>query len=101
MKTILIIEDEEILRQSILTVLESEAYEVFSASGGLEALKILVKIKPALIITDIIIEDTDGFDIIMYVKKQMADTRIIAISGGSSIGPERYLDTSKYLLAYI
>ena len=45
MKTILIIEDDEILRQSILTVLKSEDYEVFSASGGLEALKILVKIK--------------------------------------------------------
>ena len=37
----------------------------------------------------------------MHVKKQMAETRIIAISEGSSIGPERYLDTSKYLLAYI
>ena len=97
MKTILIVEDDEILRQSILTVLESEGYEVFSASGGLEALKILEKIKPALIITDIIMEDTDGFDIIVHAKKQMPETSIIAISGGSSVGPERYMDTAKSL----
>ena len=82
MKTILIVEDDEILRQSILTALESEGYEVFSASGGLEALKILEKIKPALIIAYIIMEDTDGFDIIVHAKKQMPETSIIAISGG-------------------
>ena len=70
---------------------------MFSAAGGVEALKILEKLKPALIITDIIMEGTDGFDIILHTKKQIPETKIIAISGGSSVGPERYMDTAKSL----
>jgi CheY-like chemotaxis protein len=97
LKTILIVEDDEILRQSISTLLESEGYEVFSAAGGVEALEILEKLKPALIITDIIMEGTDGFDIILHTKKQIPETKIIAISGGSSVGTERYMDTAKSL----
>lgn len=94
MKTILIIEDDKVFRQSLVIILESEGYKVISASGGLEAIKFLEELKPDLIITDIIMDDTDGFDIIIHAKKQLPETRIIAMTGVSIIRPDRYLETA-------
>ena len=95
--SILIVEDDESYRSMLMYALESQGYKIFVAPGGLEAKNILQELKPDLIITDIIMEDMDGFEVIIHAKKQNPEIKIIAISGGGDLKTERYLDTAKEL----
>ncbi len=97
MNTILVIEDDENYRSVLLRALESEGYKVYVAAGGIEAKNILKKIKPDIVITDIIMEHVDGIEVIMYVKNQYPGTKIIAISGGGRGDAGSYLDSAKGL----
>ncbi len=97
MNTILIVEDDESYRSLLLYALEEEQHKVFVAPGGLEAKNILQELKPDLIITDIIMEDMNGFEVMIHAKKQNPEVKIIAISGGGLLGPERYLEAAKGL----
>jgi DNA-binding response OmpR family regulator len=97
MNTILIVEDDESYRSMLMYALESQGYKVFVAPGGLEAKNILQELKPNLIITDLIMEDMDGFEVIIHAKKQNPEIKIIAISGGGQLQTEKHLDTAKEL----
>lgn len=81
----------------LMYALEAEGNKVFIAPGGTEAKNILYELMPDLIITDIIMDDMDGFDVIIHAKKQNPEIKIIAISGGDRRWPERYLDVAKDL----
>ena len=97
MHTILIVEDDESYRSMLTYALEAEGYKVFVAPGGLEAKNILQVLMPDLIITDIIMEDMNGFEVMIHAKEQYPKVKVIAISGGGSIGPEEYLKVAKRL----
>ena len=79
---ILIIEDDDSFRAILNHVLVEEGYKVLTASNGLKAINILQKETPDLIITDIIMELSDGIEIIMHAKKNYPTCKIIAVSGG-------------------
>lgn len=82
MKRILVIDDEEQIRQLLRQILEPEGYEVTEASNGNEGLEEYRK-KPAdLIITDLIMPEKEGFETIADLKEEYPDIKIIAISGG-------------------
>ena len=97
MNTILIIEDDESYRSLLLYTLESEGYKVFVAAGGIQAKDILKEITPDIVITDIFMEDMDGIEVIMHLKNQHPDIKIIAISGGGRGDPNSYLESAKGL----
>ncbi len=96
-RKILVIEDDDNFREMLKQILEVEGYKVIEASDGRTALKILQEENPDLIITDIIMEDIDGLEIIMEIKEDRPTRPIIAISGGGSIGPSAYLSSAKVL----
>lgn len=90
--SILIIEDDDTLRAILNHVLVEEGYKVLTASNGLKAINILQKEIPDLIITDIIMELSDGIEIIMHAKKNYPTCKIIAVSGRGNA--DKYLDTA-------
>ena len=92
--SILIIEDDDTFRAILNHVLVEEGYKVLPASNGLKAINILQKETPDLIITDIIMELSDGIEIIMYAKKNYPRCKIIAVSGGGRGNADEYLDTA-------
>ncbi len=75
---IMIVDDNEDLREILEEELNVE-YEVFAASNGREALKMLNKKKPALIITDVMMPDLDGFALCKAVKSNVATNDIPVI----------------------
>ena len=97
MKSILIIEDDDYFMDLLKRLFEDEGYIVIEASNSRIALNIVQKENPDLIITDIIMEDIDGLEILMEVKKKSPEKPIIAISGGGAIGPDDYLSSAKAL----
>jgi YesN/AraC family two-component response regulator len=55
------------------------------------------KMKPDLLITDIIMPQKEGLELIIELRKKNKGLKIIAISGGGRIGPEGYLPLAKRL----
>jgi len=69
MAKVLVIEDDAHIWKIIEYKLKKEKYDLIWASDGLKALEILKKIKPDLIISDIMIPYLDGLQILKEVKK--------------------------------
>ncbi len=68
-KTILIVEDEDILREIVKDYLLSEGYEVLEAADGKEALALFEEHEIHLIILDIMLPELDGWSICRRVRK--------------------------------
>jgi len=80
MKTILFIEDEPTIQKSISRFLEKEGYEVKSALDGEIGLETAKKIKPDLILLDLILPKKDGFEVLKELKKEEATKNIPVIA---------------------
>ncbi len=97
MKKILVIDDENSIRLLLKKMLEREGFDVMTASDGKEGMDIISKAAFDLVITDIVMPEKEGIEIIMELKKGYPDIPIIAISGGGVVIPEMYLDLAEKL----
>jgi DNA-binding response OmpR family regulator len=70
-KQILLVEDTVDLRTSIFELLTMENYEVALSANGEEAMFLLEKVNPHLIITDLLMPKMNGFDFIALVRKEL------------------------------
>jgi CheY-like chemotaxis protein len=101
MKKILIIDDDDQIRGMIRQMLMREGYEVVEASNGKQGAQIFRE-KPAdLVITDLIMPQKDGIEIIMELRRDYPALKIIAISGGGRGAPELYLKEARLLGAHL
>lgn len=82
MASILVIDDEVSQRQFVARALEKQGHAVAEAADGAEALKILADCTIDLVITDLLMPETDGIETIMALRQLYPATKIIAISGG-------------------
>lgn len=69
MAKLLIIEDDKIIRESIVELLQLEDFEVVSANNGLEALEVLKKENPDLIISDIAMPLMNGYEFLENLRR--------------------------------
>ncbi|TAL31950.1 MAG: response regulator [Alphaproteobacteria bacterium] len=82
-KRILVIDDDDFVRETICEVVEGFNYHVTQARSGAEALKSLNgNGLPDLVITDIIMPGKSGLEIIAEIRETFPAVKIIAISGG-------------------
>lgn len=88
---ILLVEDEDLIRDMVTVALEEEGYEVHSVSNGRAALNILQspdfsrdKLAPDLIILDLMLPEVNGLDICRLLRYQGDFTPILVISAKSS-----------------
>ncbi len=96
MGKIIIIDDEPYILLMLKKMLERAGHEVDLASNGKQGMEIFEKENADLVITDIIMPDKEGLEIILEMKKQRPDLKIIAISGGGRISPESYLECATH-----
>jgi len=101
---ILIIDDEKSIRTMLRDVLESEGHTVIEAPNGTVAMQHWRAQSAAqpidLIITDILMPDKDGIEVIREIRRLAPDMKIIAISGGSPQVNMRLLEIANRLGAY-
>ena len=79
---VLLVDDEDMIRDLFAAVLLDAEYDVTCASNGAEAVDILKDESFDLVITDILMPEKEGVETIMELKKTTPETRIIALSGG-------------------
>ena len=91
MATILIIDDDELVRAALVLLLGREGHEVLEACDGSQALRVLDVSIPDLVITDIIMPEMEGLQVIRELRKIVPGLTIIAISGAGAIGSQDIL----------
>lgn len=83
--SILIVDDEPSIRQSLSGILSDEGFEVITASNGYEALKIIDAESPDLVLLDIWMQGIDGIETLKEIKKDHPSTQVIIITGHGNI----------------
>ena len=101
MAKILLVEDDDLVRDMLAQVLKRAAHEVTTAANGEEATSILKSLNPDIMVTDIIMPKKSGITLISEVKNQHPKMEIIAMSGGGRLDPTGYLDLSESLGATV
>ena len=96
-KCIIIIDDDDQIREMLKQMLAREGYEILTASNGKEGIRLYRERQTDLIITDIVMPEKDGLETIMELRKDFPEVKVIAMSGGGRIGPESYLQAAKRL----
>ena len=96
MSTILIIDDDEQFNLMMKTALEAKGYEVETASNGRDAKAIYQNKKYDVIVTDIIMPDVDGYEVILDLRRMGMGDRTIAVSAGGRTAADDYLITAKH-----
>lgn len=91
MPNILIVDDDIHLRQVIERLLAIKGHQVYSAANGKSAIDIVDRHPIDLVITDILMPDMDGYELISALSKRPSPPRIIAMSGGSGRLDSYYL----------
>jgi YesN/AraC family two-component response regulator len=97
MARILLIEDDESVRTILYLTLVHVGHEVIEARNGREGLDRFRETKPDLVITDIVMPEKEGFEVLMKIRRKNPALKIIAISGGGLHNAAHYLHTAKLL----
>ena len=89
MFNILVVEDDKNLRKLIVTCLEKASYTVFETHNGEEALDLMDKEYVDLIVTDIMMPEMDGYELIKSLREANYNTPILIITAKEDIEDKR------------
>lgn len=92
---ILLVDDDDLSRGAVHKMLERAGYGVQSTANGSEAIARYKTDRADLVITDLIMPETDGLEIIQELRKMDTEVRILAISGGGRVDAEEYLSVAR------
>jgi DNA-binding response OmpR family regulator len=109
MTKVLLVEDDNNLREIFEMRLQADGYDTVTAGDGEEALTIAVKEKPDLIIADVMMPKLSGFEMLENLRAvpEMADTKVIMMTAlgqaedrarGEKLGVVKYLVKSQVTL---
>lgn len=92
MARILIVDDDPHVREMLRQHLEKAEYEIHEADDGDKGISCLRRHSIDLVITDVIMPRQEGISMLVAIRKEFPDVKVIAISGGGHISSEDYLD---------
>ncbi|MFQ5477005.1 MAG: UDP-3-O-acyl-N-acetylglucosamine deacetylase [Candidatus Binatia bacterium] len=84
-RTILIVDDDASVRDSIGDVLRDEGFAVETASDGSAVMERLEEIDPGLVLLDVWMPEMDGIDLLCRIKRARADLPVIVVSGHGNV----------------
>jgi len=82
---VLIVDDEKVMRESLLEWLQEDGFGVAAAESGMEALQKLDQIDPTVIVADIKMPGMDGITLVRKVKERRPDLPIIMITAFATV----------------
>lgn len=78
---ILIVDDDDNLRESLVEALEVLPVEITAASGGAAAVAMLAERRFAVVVTDLVMKGTDGFAVLAAAKQHYPNCRVVMLTG--------------------
>ncbi len=85
MSVVLVVDDDPSSREAVVEGLEREGYKVASASSGVEGLRLLAERDPALVLTDLVMPETDGLAILRAAREKETPPEVIVMTGYASV----------------
>ena len=85
MNTILLVEDDRFFRDMYNDLLKGEGYQVDSASCGSDALELLTRNHYALVVTDLVMPDISGLEILSTVRESYPTIDVIMVTGNANL----------------
>ena len=84
-RSILVVDDDVLLRRVIETGLRGQGHNVIGTAGREEVLALLQSKQFDLVITDVLMPDIEGTEVIKAVKTHQPDAMVLAMSGGDTM----------------
>src|SRR5208337_1003930 len=85
MQTILVVDDERVIREGCRRLLAPEGYEVLTAENGMEALDLLATQSPDLILCDLVMPVMGALEVLQEIKVHYPDLPLIVITGHGTV----------------
>ncbi len=89
MATILLVEDEDLLREGVQEILEHNGYSVVQASDGVQALEYMDRLPVSLVISDLVMPRMSGIDFIRQMRERFPRLPVIVASGSPNAVMQR------------
>lgn len=91
-KTILVVDDEVAVRRLFRIALSGEGFEVLEAGNGQEALNLVLRAVPAVILLDLVMPGVEGIETLVALRRLGVTSKIVAMSG-----KPQYLSAAKLI----
>ena len=92
---VLLIDDDELVLETMQLALTGTGHDVRVARDGGEALGVAAEFRPDLVVTDIVMPQREGLETIRELRRARPEVRIVAVSGGGSTRYSDYLDLAR------
>jgi DNA-binding response OmpR family regulator len=95
--TVLVVEDDAMVRQACAMMLEDNGFHVVTAVDGVDGLQKFRQTNPDVVLTDIIMPEKEGIGLIRELRRESSDVKIIAMSGGARRSTSDYVSIATAL----
>lgn len=92
MARILLVEDDPAVRATLRAVLKRLEHDVTEAADGAAAIRAIERNSFDLVITDVIMPEVEGLEVVLAVRANRPECPVIAMSGGGRIAKDEVLD---------
>ena len=84
-KTVLVVDDEDVIRETVREILADEGYRVVAAPDATAVLDLATREAPDVVLLDVWMPEMDGITLLRSIRQECPDARVIMISGHGSI----------------
>ena len=84
-KSLLILDDDDVFRNRLITAMIRKGYEAYGAATVQEAKSLLSKKFPKYAVVDLRLDDGNGLEIVSLLSKQRSDSKIVMLTGYGNI----------------
>ncbi len=95
MALVMIVDDDQQILRLLAEIIEKEGHQIVSAEDGEQAFQQFQKHPIDLVITDLLMPNKEGLELIQELRSIRPELKIIAYSGGGQMKPDNYLDFAK------
>jgi two-component system cell cycle sensor histidine kinase/response regulator CckA len=86
--SVLVVDDQDVVRDVMKLALESAGYDVLTAASPIDALDVVRDASIDLLITDVVMPEMDAFELADEVVRKLPDIRVLYTSGYTDASPE-------------
>lgn len=99
--TVLVVEDDSVVRQACAMLLQDHGFHVVTAVDGADGMRKFRQVNPAVVVTDIIMPEKDGIGLIRELRRASPEVKIVAMSGSGRFGDLDLIEVATKLGAHV
>jgi DNA-binding response OmpR family regulator len=96
-KTVLVVDDDELFRNTLKTALTGAGYRALTAINGTQAVDRLSREEVDILVIDILMPEKDGLETLREVRRMKHKAAIVTMSGGGQLNADFFNKSARYL----